>query len=233
MELTSEEQKIADEARAWVRDHRSDIIARFVGNIEPVEFPVSVFMAGSPGAGKTEFSKRLIEKFGRNVVRIDADDVRDMLPQYNGGNSYVFQGAVSLGMEKLYDYALKKRFNIVVDGTLKNYEKSKSNIDRSLKRGRKVEVFYLYQEPEIAWDFTRKREAVEGRNIPRDVFIESFFLARESAIRLKRDFGDALSLHVVLENLTNDGEEIFSGVVSIDPYIKTWYNRDDLENKLY
>jgi len=141
MELTSEEQKIADDARAWVRNHRSEIIAHFVGSIDPVDFPVYVFMAGSPGAGKTEFSKRLIEKFGKNVVRVDADDIRDMFPQYRGGNSYVFQGAVSLGMEKLYDYALHKKLDVVVDGTLKNYEKAKSNIDRSLKRGRKVEIF--------------------------------------------------------------------------------------------
>ncbi len=65
-----------------------------------------------------------------------------------------------------------------------------------------------------------------------DAFIESFFLARESVMKLKHDFGDALSLHVVLKNITNDGEEIFFGVADVDSYVKTRYNRDDLERML-
>lgn len=229
MNLTQEEQKVADAAREWVKTHRKEIIGRFVENIEPVDFPASVFMAGSPGAGKTEFSKRLIEKFGKNVVRVDADDIRDMMPQYIGGNAYVFQSAVSLGMEKLYDYALSKRLNTVMDGTLKNYGKSKSNIERSLSRGRKVDIFYVYQNPLIAWDFTQKREAVEGRNIPRDAFIDSFLLARENVVKLKHDFGGSLSTHVVLKNITNDGEEVFYDVDDIDLYGEIAYNKDILE----
>ena len=39
--------------------------------------PVSVFVAGSPGAGKTEASKALLEQFDGEVIRIDADDYRD------------------------------------------------------------------------------------------------------------------------------------------------------------
>jgi dephospho-CoA kinase len=218
--------------RGWAREHRKDIVARFTQGIEPVEFPVSVFMAGSPGAGKTEFSKRLIEKFGGDVVRIDADDIRDLMPQYQGGNAYLFQGAVSLGMEKLYDYALDKRLNTVVDGTLKKYEKAKSNIERSLRKNRKVEVFYVYQSPEVAWDFTKKREAVEGRNIPKEAFIESFILARENVLKLKDVFGATVAVHVVLKNITNDGEEIFYDVVDIDLYVKVRYSQDKLERMI-
>lgn len=69
--------------------------------------PVSVFMAGSPGAGKTEFSKRLIEIIEkgnkRQVIRIDADEIRSVMPGYKGDNSYLFQGAVSLVVEKIHD----------------------------------------------------------------------------------------------------------------------------------
>lgn len=232
MDLNSKEQIIADQAREWVRAHREEIIAHFVAGIGPVDSPVSVFMVGSPGAGKTEFSKRLVGRFGKDVVRIDADEIRDMLPQYHGGNAYLFQRAISFGMDKLYDHVLDKGMNVVVDGTLRNYEKAKSNIERSSGRDRKVEVFYVYQEPDRAWDFTRKREVVEGRNIPKEAFIDSFFLSRENVLKLKRMFGDRIPVHVVLKNMTNDDEEIFYDVADIDSYVKTGYTRDELERNL-
>ncbi|MDO8430498.1 MAG: zeta toxin family protein, partial [Candidatus Taylorbacteria bacterium] len=62
--------------------------------------PISIFMAGSPGAGKTEYSKNLIDLLemdkNHKVIRIDADELRHQLPGYTGNNSYLFQTAVSL-----------------------------------------------------------------------------------------------------------------------------------------
>ena len=47
-------------------------------------------MAGSPGAGKTEYSKRFVDGVkkdtGASIVRIDGDEIREILPQYNGSN---------------------------------------------------------------------------------------------------------------------------------------------------
>ena len=232
MILNEQEQRLADAARTYVKEHRDEIVAGFTAGIEPVEFPVSVFMAGSPGAGKTEFSKRLVERFGKDVVRIDADEIRDMLPHYTGGNAYVFQRAVSLGMDEVYDNVLDRMMNVVVDGTLRNYEKSKVNVERSNRRGRKVEIFYVYQDPEIAWDFTRKREVVEGRNIPKEAFVDSFFLARENAMRLKGEFGSAVSINVVIKNMTNTDEEIFYDVDDIDSHVKMLYTREELRLKI-
>ena len=64
MDLTPEEAAIAESALAWASKKRNkNAIARRLTNTElylPEENPVSVFMAGSPGAGKTESSKELI-----------------------------------------------------------------------------------------------------------------------------------------------------------------------------
>ena len=55
------------------------------------DIPVSAFMAGSPGAGKTEYSQNLISILEKNkkhkVIRIDGDDLRSYLPGYTGKNS--------------------------------------------------------------------------------------------------------------------------------------------------
>ncbi|MCK5212144.1 zeta toxin family protein [Candidatus Parcubacteria bacterium] len=80
--------------------------------------PVTIFMAGSPGAGKTEFSKNMIiklnNKYDYPIVRIDADEIRELCPDYNGNNSHLFQGAVSTGVNKLYDHVLKKKYNVLL-----------------------------------------------------------------------------------------------------------------------
>lgn len=87
----------------------------------PSARPISVFMAGSPGAGKTEYSKELIkilEKDNeRRVVRIDSDDIRSYFSDYNGNNSHLFQGAVSLIVEKMHDLVLHCSQHFVLDGT--------------------------------------------------------------------------------------------------------------------
>ncbi len=90
----------------------------------PSEMPVSIFMAGSPGAGKTEFSKGLLKAllklFGEKspkAIRIDGDELRNYLPGYTGKNSKLFQGAMSILVEKAHDLALKNKQNFILDGT--------------------------------------------------------------------------------------------------------------------
>ncbi|MDD5083347.1 MAG: zeta toxin family protein [Candidatus Moranbacteria bacterium] len=234
MRLTLKEQRVADEARQWVRSHQLNIIDHFVGSVEPVEFPVSIFMAGSPGAGKTEFSKRLIKRLGGNIVRIDADDIRDMLPQYQGKNSYVVHGAAALGVEKVYDFVLKKRLHALLDGTFQKYEKATDNIRRSLKYERSIDIFYVYQDPLVAWDFTQKREVVEGRNILKGVFVDAFFASYENVKRVKLEYDEAVRLNVVFKDISNHDEEIWYNVDidQIDSYVKIGYTRTELEKRL-
>ncbi len=95
-------------------------LSRFV----PDDHPISVFMAGSPGAGKTEFSKELLGILEaddqRKVVRIDGDDLRERMPGYVGNNSALFQGAVSIVVEKIHDFVLDKKQSLSSMGRLRN-----------------------------------------------------------------------------------------------------------------
>ena len=124
--------------------------------------PVSVFMAGSPGAGKTEASKELLRETLQNtkvrVLRIDPDDLRGEFPDYDGTNAWLFQGAVSILVEKIHDLALEQAQSFILDGTLAIYDRAAKNIKRSLGRGRQVQILYVYQRPELAWEFVKARE---------------------------------------------------------------------------
>lgn len=205
----------------------------------PDELPVSVFMAGSPGAGKTEFSKNIISFLEKNndhiIIRIDGDEIRSVLHGYTGNNSFLFQGAVSIIVEKIHDCVLSQKQSFVFDGTFSRYEKATENIRRSLDKKRRVFIFYVYQNPETAWRFTKKREEAEGRNIPKESFIEQFFGAIDTVSRLQNEFKNEITIFLVKKdfekNTVEEVIEIKSGR-SIDEYLRHGYTKAVLDEKL-
>ena len=234
-------EKVSDSARQYVVEHKKEIIEKFAGKIQPVskgETPLAIFMAGSPGAGKTEFSKSFIKglpKLRGKILRIDADEVREILPPslYNGKNSHLVQKAASKGVDKLVDHSIDKSKNFILDGTFTSYANAHQNIERVIKRGWHVEIWYIYQDPKIAWDFTKKREALEGRRILKSDFIEAFFLAKENVNKIKKEFGASLKVNLAIKNKDNIGlEEFFLNITEIDHHLKTGYNSNLLQKIL-
>jgi predicted ABC-type ATPase len=197
-------------------------------------------MAGSPGSGKTEFSRNLIKiiEEGREcrVVRIDSDEIRELIPEYTGNNSYLFQMATTLIVEKMHDYVLQQSQNFILDGTLWKYEKATENINRSLQKNRPVFIFYNYQKPEVAWRFTQAREELEGRNIKKSVFIDQFLGARETIQKISDELGNQITNFFVKKdiekNTIEDMVKIEPKVTRIDDYIQVDYTKDVLEKIL-
>ena len=64
MSLTEQEIRIEQEALAFAKAHKKAIAKRITDKTIylPEAEPVSVFMAGSPGAGKTEASIELLDR---------------------------------------------------------------------------------------------------------------------------------------------------------------------------
>ena len=237
--MTDEEIRVA--ALEFAKRNKSRIAKELTDQAKyaPDVVPVSVFMAGSPGAGKTEFSKILIELLEQNkehrVIRIDGDEIRSQVPGYTGNNSKLFQGAISLIVERMHDNALQHKQSFVFDGTLSNYEKATKNIKRSLDKKRSVFIFYMYQKPNIAWKFTQAREKTEGRNIPKMAFIKQFFGAKEAVSKIFEEFGDKVEIYLVkrdFERNTNMVKIGGSTIKNIDDYIQESYTSDDLEKLL-
>lgn len=228
------DEEISELAKKFVKANKKEIKEHFAGDsiCLPDENPVSIFMAGSPGAGKTEFSKWFLKVTEMPAVRIDTDEARDYIPHYDGHNASVVQGAASMAVEYIHDHVIKKKKNMVLDATFANYEISLSNVKRSLNKGRHVEIFYLYQDPLVAWKFTQYREKLEGRIVPKEIFVESFFKAGENVNKVKKEFGKQLQLHIAIKNFENGLEKFKLNVESIDPYVNMIYNRTSLMEKL-
>jgi len=222
------------ESIKFIKQNKHLLIERFIINsgYQPVDKPLTIFMAGSPGAGKTEFSKRFIVNRENSCVRIDADDIREIIPGYTGNNSDEVQSAASIGMEKLYDYILKYKYEAVIDGTLASYDVAKRNIERALKRDRVVYIFYVYQDPLSAWFFTKAREKTEGRVITKEVFVEDFFKAYENVNKLKEEFKDNIEVYVIEKNYDHDLVKFERNIATLDGVVKIPYNKQTLAKEL-
>jgi UDP-N-acetylglucosamine kinase len=232
--LTPEEDRMAEEAMQHARQNKKAIAARLTDpdKYTPEENPVSVFMAGSPGAGKTEASIELISRLEASVIRIDPDELRSEFAAYNGRNAYLFQGAVSILVGRLLDKALEQDQSFLLDGTFARYEIARANIERSLKKKRTVQILYVYQEPRLAWDFVRQREESEGRRIPVDSFVDQYFGAREVVNKLKAEFGAQIAVDLLMKNNDNSRRFYQAGVDKIDHYIPENYTREQVEQLL-
>lgn len=111
-------------------------------------------------------------------------------------------------MDNINYYTLKHRQNPIMDGTFANYSIAHRNIVNCLNKNRRLGVFFIYQDPIIAWDFTRKREKLEGRYVPKETFIEAFFKAKENVRLIKEEFGNKIKLNLVIKNKNNEVEKI-------------------------
>lgn len=238
----NEEEKIKLVADEFARANRQSIASELTDRLIyiPDAIPTSVFMAGSPGAGKTEYSRNLIkileDKMNHRVIRIDGDELRERMPGYTGNNSFLFQTAVSLVVERIHDAVLDNKQTFLLDGTFSRYNKAVANIRRSLGKGRQVRIFYVYQKPDVAWAFTKAREKVEGRHIPKDAFIQQFIDSRETINRIRKDFDNYIVISLVKKNFethaVEDLIEIKQDGPQIEDYLGSSYTKDDLDKLL-
>lgn len=255
MELSKEEIQIQQESIDYINSHKDELIGRFITSKKPLQLDLlTFFMAGSPGAGKTEFSRRymleiidkknkkLISRFRKmkvnieNVdvffIKIDVDEIRDFIPQYQKtdiqlckkGNAHVIQKAATRGLDILRNYCFKNNISFLHDGTFGNYATMRELVKKSLRAGRDVQIFYIYLDPLIAWECTKAREFIEGRNIIKERFVEQFFASRENVDRIKQEFGNKVKLHCIIKNEDKKPKEIQLNIESVDRFIKKYYN---------
>lgn len=233
LQLTTQESKTAEKAIAFAKRNR---IALAKSLTDPTAYapennPVSVFMAGSPGAGKTEASVALLETIdtqNSGILRIDPDELRKYFPDYSGDNSWLFQSAVSLIVERMHDLALKQQQSFILDGTLASIGVADKNIRRSLKRGRVIQILYVYQDPVQAWKFVLAREKSEGRRIRQDNFITQYFAARENVNTLKQTFGKNISVDLLVKNIDGTQQAYKANIDKIDNHIPENYASSEL-----
>lgn len=219
-------------ALEYVKSHKHEIIAQVLSGYEPtVGKPLAVFMAGTPGAGKTEVAKTLVSLFTNEPVRIDADELRKLMPGYNGSNASTIQPAAVVALEKVLDATIAKHLPFILDATFA-VGKATMNIKRVLRKQYEAQIYFVYQEPEQAWTFTKIREQKEGRNVPLEAFVSAYYKSRENVRKVKQDFGDEVIVHVIQKNYVTGETKIYNDIDDIDKCLPKLYNKSELIRRI-
>lgn len=192
--------------------------------------PAAFFMAGLPGAGKTEFTENLVDSLGLPVVRIDMDQIATQIDGYKPEQAHAFREAATDIMNAVFDRVKHQKVDFIMDGTFRS-DKAIRNVQHVLDKGYTVKVFYLHQEPDKAWEFTRAREKIEKRAINSTGFIESYYEIRENIIRLSGLGLVNVTLDIVIKNKNNKVGEWYTNVTAsqIDDLIGVSYNKEELK----
>jgi predicted ABC-type ATPase len=213
----------------WARRNKKKIAREYLRKIHPAnsESPVGIFMAGLPGAGKTEFSQELIQKLNTAPLRIDMDEIATRMEGYSPLKANLFRSGASIILAKIYDEATKSKVDFIFDGTFA-HANALLNIKRAQDHKYIIKIYYIYQDPVLAWQFTKARETLEKRGIERTDFIDSYFHLQEN-LRKLQDGHRNVTISIILKDTHNQVGQLIEDVQNIEQYVPMPLDRDYLE----
>ena len=197
--MSVSKKEIEQEAIVYLKKHRKLLYDTYLTNYIPTDEKVAYFTAGPSGAGKTEFTIEFL-KNQNSIFHLDIDLVRDFFKPlgYDGKNSDLFQKPASYGVQFLFDEIVKNReLSLIVDSNLSHFQTAKENVVKLLKHNYKIEIFYIYNELEKCFLYTKKRESVTKRVVPEDVFFKSVVYSRSTTSKIKTLFDSSVILNII------------------------------------
>jgi len=262
MDISKEEKRIQRNAIEYIKKNRQKFIKEFILSKKVFPEPViTVFMAGFPGVGKTEyvdnyekrqnklFNEKIkqkteirrafnVEKYERLFVRLDIDQIREFIPQYQKtdegnkvkGNAHIIQPAANIALDLLRDYCVKQKYSFLLDGTFGNqFSTFDSIIKKLIGQNRLILIFFIYAHPIVAWEFTKKREFLEGRNITKDNFIKQYFKSIDNVRRAEKKFNEKIVLSLIIKDRKNEVREGYfdKSYKEIEKILKSCYPIDE------
>ncbi len=137
--------------------------------------PIAVFTGGSPGAGKTHFLRENAQYLlSPDIFHLDADDIRAMLPEYEGWNANrthnESQDIVTELLEKIGEGSC--RYDFIYDGTMNKARKYFALIKRAKDMGYETFIIFINVPYGVAKNRVLDRYRKTGRYVPLSVLDE-------------------------------------------------------------
>ncbi|MEK9196067.1 MAG: zeta toxin family protein, partial [Patescibacteria group bacterium] len=123
-----------EDAKKWVKSkvNQDKVVRQFFKDHKPHKNKLAFFMAGIPGAGKTEFAQNTINSIEQKLVPIEHDKLVEYIPGYKPENYYNYRKAGSVLVSRILRECLNNSYGFIFDGTL-SHEQGYKNIELSLK----------------------------------------------------------------------------------------------------
>ena len=102
-------------------------------------------------------------------IIIDPDHISRYLPEYDPAQHAKYRPGTSFLVTKILERCWKGKISFIMDSTLA-YNRGRDNVDRSIRDGWLVKVYYIVLEASTAYDKTQNREKLIRRSISKDKF---------------------------------------------------------------
>lgn len=154
------------------------IYEQLLAGAQPVEKPTFVLLGGGSASGKSSLVAGTVPAIPDSIVRVDADQIKSMLPEYaalsgKDSRAAAFAHNESAFMAKeLASLAASRGYNTMLDGTGNGSEGGLAKkVGIAKKQGMKVVAVYATTDLQTAIARNRERAKTEGRMVPQS-FLE-------------------------------------------------------------
>lgn len=140
--------------------------------------PKAFIVGGQPGAGKSTSSNKIKTKYNNNILTINLDAYRERHPNFKvlykkyGKDLAIYTHEFASEIkEEILRRAIDAKYNIIIDGTLKNVNKAKKQINDLKEKGYQIEVLIHTCPKEVSWDSVNSRyeKSLKAGRVPRYV----------------------------------------------------------------
>ena len=143
------------------------------------EKPTFMVLGGRGGSGKSKFGMPDKDNPGNiglydktKYIVLDADAIKEMLPEYQGKNAFEVHEESSDILNKALKIARKRGLNVVLDGTMKTLSSTEKKIKAFNNAGYNIEMYYMHLPREKAAERAIGRFMGErGRFVPLNVLL--------------------------------------------------------------
>ena len=211
-----------------------------LAHLNSQEKPKCYIIGGQPGAGKSTSTDKLEAQYNRNILTIDLDQYRERHPNYKAlyekygkkSSEYTHEFASEI-KEEIQKRAIDAKYNIIIDGTLKNVNKAEKQIDDLKNKGYSVDVLIHTCPKEVSWQSVNARyeNALKQGRIPR--YVPKY--VHDQVVEALPTNADKLSQSKQIESLTvhNRQEKIYDSKIDKGlPSVSIQNEINKNENKL-
>lgn len=126
-------------------------------------YPLATLIGGQPGSGKSELTK-YIKSQNNNTITVDGDYIREFHPhleeivkEYGKDYPKITQPFVNRAVEQLIDELSKDKYNLIIEGTLRDINVPIKTARMLDERDYLVELYVIATSKDISWKSTIER----------------------------------------------------------------------------
>ena len=209
VEITDENGEITFEYTPERKKLHKEIILDLTKETQCIkqEQPIALLTGGSPASGKSSFLNKYAPYLGSDKIwHVDADAVRDYLPEYKGWNSSSTHNEVrDITAELLNSFDKPCKHDVLYDGTMTNSRKYLDLIRRFKKLGYRVFIAFMIIPKDVTIERALNRyrnnkggKTPVGRYVPVAV-IEDFF---KTGTEVFEEIKSAVDGYILVDSLT-------------------------------